>query len=223
MTSRCSGDSRGNDWRNSSARFFFFFFFCRVTSGSSAMSGTVETVASSNSASVRWRCAESALQRAIASSHVETDERASKEAAWRHTSRNTSLRRSSAKAVSSTRRSSHRYSATRYRAKSARIADWSPAAIRLMSVLSEELSRAAAHSSDVAAPSPRMQTVAIGDIPYIPASPTTDRQPKMKLQSHCPSLGCEFVDGGSRLLTSYYLVWRYRARTQPRLFLQSNC
>jgi hypothetical protein len=58
-----------------------------------------------------------------------------------------------------------------------------------------------------------MQTVAIGDIPYIPASPTTDRQPKIKLQSHCPSLGCEVVDGGSRLLTSYYLVRRYHAAT----------
>src|SRR5215831_18545461 len=55
-------------------------------------------------------------------------------------------------------------------------------------------------SSDVAAASLRMQTVAIGDIPYIPASPTTDRQPKMNLQSHCPSLGCEGVAGGSRLL-----------------------
>src|SRR5215469_3337332 len=168
------------------------------------MSGTVETVASSHSASVRRRRAESALKRAIASSHVETDERASKEAACRHTSRNTSLRRSSAKAPSSTRRSSHRYSATRYRAKSARIADWSPAAIRLMSALSEELSRAAAHSSDVAAASPRMQTVAIGDIPYIPASPTTDRQPNMKLQSHCPSLGCEVAAGSGRVLTPYY-------------------
>src|SRR5262249_49844767 len=127
----------------------------------------------------------------------------------------TSLRRSSAKAPSSTRRSSHRYSATRYRAKSARIADWSPAAIRLISALSESegLSRGAAHSSDVAAPSPRTQTVAIGDIPYIPASPTTDRQPKMKLQSHCPSLDCEVVAGGSRLLTSYYLVRRYHAAT----------
>jgi hypothetical protein len=40
----------------------------------------------------------------------------------------------------------------------------------------------------------------------------------MKLQSHCPSLGCEVVAGGSRLLTSYYLVCRYRARTQPRSF-----
>jgi hypothetical protein len=39
----------------------------------------------------------------------------------------------------------------------------------------------------------RLQTVAIGDIPYMPASPTTDRQPEMKLQSHCPSLGCEVV------------------------------
>src|SRR5262249_50825738 len=38
------------------------------------------------------------------------DERPSKEAACRHTSRNTSLRRSSAKAPSSTRRSCHRYS-----------------------------------------------------------------------------------------------------------------
>ena len=56
-----------------------------------------------------------------------------------------------------------------------------------------------------------MQTVAIGDIPYIPASPTTDRQTKMKLQSHCPSLGCEVVAGGSRLPTSYYLVRRYRS------------
>src|SRR5262245_18997619 len=92
-----------------------------------------------------------------------------------------------------------------------------------MSTLSEELSRAAAHSSDVAAASPRMQTVAIREIPYIPASPTTDRQPKMKLQSHCPSLGREVVAGGSRLPTSYYLVCRYRARTQPRPFLQSNC
>src|SRR5262249_14565988 len=216
MTSRCSDESRSKDWRNASARFFF----CRVTS---AMSGTVETVASSNSASVRRRRAESALKRAIASSHVETDERASKEAACRHTSRNTSLRRSSAKTPSSTRRSSHRYSATRYRAKSTRIADWSLAAIRLMSALSEELSRAAAHSSDVAAASPRMQTVPIGEIPYIPASPTTDRQPKMKLQSHCPSLGCEGVAGGSRLLDSCYLVCRYPARTQPRPFLQSNC
>src|SRR5262249_52189055 len=119
------------------------------------------------------------------SSHVETDERASKEAACRHTSRNSSLRRSSAKAPSSTRRSSHRYSATRYRAKSTRIADWSPAAIRLMSALSEELSRAAAHSSDVAAASPRMPTVASGDLPYTPAP----RPQEMKLQSHCPSLG----------------------------------
>src|SRR5215831_2506763 len=200
MTSRCSGDSRCKDWRKASARFFF----CRVTSGSSPVSGTVDTVASSNSASVRRRRAESALKRAIASSHVETDERDSKEAACRHTSRNTSLRRSSAKAPSSTRRSSHRYSATRYRAKSARIADWSPAAIRLMSALSEELSRAAAHSSDAAAASPRMQTVAIGDIPYIPASPTTHRQPKMKLQSHCPSLGCEVADG---VLGEVFACW----------------
>src|SRR5262249_48393971 len=164
-----------------------------------------------------------ALWRAIASSHVETDERASKEPACRHTSRNTSLRRSSAKVPSSTRRSSHRYSATRYLAKSTRIADWSPAAIRLMSALSEELSRAAVHSNDEATASPRMQTVAIGDIPYIPASPTTDRQPEMKLQSHCPSLGCEVVAGDSRLLTSYYLVRRYHARTQTHPFLQSNC
>ena len=54
----------------------------------------------------------------------------------------------------------------RHRAKSARIADWSPAAIRLVSVLSEELSRAAAHSGDAVTPPPRMQTVAIGDFPY---------------------------------------------------------
>src|SRR5262249_37581114 len=104
-----------------------------------------------------------------------------------------------------------------------RIADRSPAAIRLVSVLSEELSRAAAHSSDVAAASPRMQTVAIGDIPHILASPTTDRQPKMKLQSYCPSLGCEVVAGGSRFLTSYYLVCRYRARPHPRLSREPNC
>src|SRR5215472_9580886 len=49
MTSRCCGDSRGKDWRNASARFFF----CKKLSGSSAVSGTVDTVASSNSASVR--------------------------------------------------------------------------------------------------------------------------------------------------------------------------
>src|SRR5262249_55637627 len=86
-------------------------------------------------------------------------------------------------------------------------------------------------SSDVAAASLRMQTVAIGDIPYIPASPTTDRQPKMKLESHCPSLGCEGVAGGSRLLTSYYLVWRPCAHATPSvppvqllaLGLRSSC
>src|SRR5215831_20824775 len=49
-----------------------------------------------------------------------------------------------------------------------------------------------------------MQTVANGDIPYIPASPTTDRQPKMKLQSHCPSLGCEVATG---VLGEVFTCW----------------
>jgi hypothetical protein len=114
---------------------------------------------------------------------------------------------------------SHRYSATRYRAKSARIADRSPSAIRLISVLSEEFSQAAAHSGDAAAPPPRMQTVAIGDIPYIPASPRTDRQPEMKLQSYFPSLGCEVA---VEFWERYSLADFLNARPSPHAACSSN-
>ena len=101
----------------------------------------------SSSVSVLRRRAESALWRAIASSQVETEERASKEPAWRQTSRNTSLKRSSAKVSSPTRRRSQRYSATRCLQKSVRMASWSPPAIRLISISSEEVSRAATCAS----------------------------------------------------------------------------
>jgi hypothetical protein len=73
MTSPCSGDKRAKDRCSNSTRVFF----CSTVSGSSAGSATLEAIASSNSASGRRRRAESALWRAIASSQVETDDRAS--------------------------------------------------------------------------------------------------------------------------------------------------
>src|SRR5256885_2277178 len=82
--------------------------FLQAASGSFAGSATVVSIFSSNSASVRRRRAESALKRAIASSQVETEDRASNEAALRHTSRNTSLNRSSASVSLLTNRSSQR-------------------------------------------------------------------------------------------------------------------
>ena len=79
-----------------------------MTSGLSAGSATVASIVSSSSASFRTRRAESALKRAIASNQVETEERAWNRSAWRHTSRNTSLKRSSAAASLPTKRSSQR-------------------------------------------------------------------------------------------------------------------
>src|SRR5258708_32436321 len=98
MTSPCSSDSRAKDWRSTSA----WFFFCSTSSGSSAGSTSEDASSSSSSASVLRRRAESALWRAIASSQVETEERASKEAAWRQTSRNTSLKGTSAQVTATT-------------------------------------------------------------------------------------------------------------------------
>src|SRR5262249_17479023 len=95
MISRCSGDSRINAWRSNSPRSFF----CKAASGSSAGSATVASIFSSSSASIRRRRADNALKRAMDIIHVETEERPSKRSAWRQTSRNTSLNRSSASVV----------------------------------------------------------------------------------------------------------------------------
>src|SRR5438046_10294061 len=108
MTSPCSSDSRAKDWRSTSA----WFFFCSTSSGSSAGSTSEDASSSSSSVSVLRRRAESALWRAIGSSQDETEERASKEAAWRQTSRNDTLNRSSAKVSSPKRQRRQRYSAT---------------------------------------------------------------------------------------------------------------
>ena len=69
----------------------------QAVSGSSALSATVVSMVSSSSASVRRRRAESALKRAIESNQVVTAERPSKRPACCHTSKNTSLSRSSAR------------------------------------------------------------------------------------------------------------------------------
>src|SRR5712692_8503040 len=71
MISACFGDNLIKHWRSISAPVLC----CKATSGSSAGSAMVAAISSSNSTSICRRMAESALNRAIARSHVETGAR----------------------------------------------------------------------------------------------------------------------------------------------------
>jgi hypothetical protein len=114
-----------------------FCRFCSVTSGPSCGSSRAAAACSSNSSFDRLCSAESALLRAIASSQVATRDRPWNRPAWRQTSKNTSLTRSSAADLSPTKRARNRKTRTLWRANKICIACLSPAAIERISATSD--------------------------------------------------------------------------------------
>src|ERR1700730_14205338 len=133
MTSRCCADRPARHLLISA----LLSFFSRLVCGSSDPSSIPAVLSSSNSSSGRRRSAERALKRATANIQVDTEDRPWNRPACRHTSRNTSLIRSSAVDSSRTIRITNRKTLTWWRAYSTCIASRSPFAIRPISTSSD--------------------------------------------------------------------------------------
>src|ERR1700730_1849495 len=133
MISRCCADRPARHLLISA----LLSFFSRLVCGSSDPSSIPAVLSSSNSSSGRRRSAERALKRATANIQVDTEDRPWNRPACRHTSRNTSLIRSSAVDSSRTIRITNRKTLTWWRAYSTCIASRSPFAIRPISTSSD--------------------------------------------------------------------------------------